>query len=536
MSRRPLPILVAASILCWFLLSLALAQPAAGKKYALLVGINRYEHDKLQPLSFAEADVEELAAVLKGSGYTVTLLTPSASDRSLKPTRENIETQLKSVLRGCKKGDTVVVGFAGHGMQFEKQKETDPEDAYFCPVDARPFRDERATMVSLSGVYTELDKSFAGMKVLLVDACRNDPDAVRGRSGGVTADSVRPPQGAAALFSCRAGERAFEHESLKHGVFFHHVLEGLKGKAKDGDGEVTFAGLAAYVSRRVSREVPGLIGGDARQSPNLKADYSIEPVLVTVADGIQTPPAPAEEKTYVSKTTGMKFVRIKAGTFTMGSPKSEKDRSDDETEHEVTLSKDFYLSVYEVTQKEWRTVMGTTPWQGKDYVKEGDDYPATYVSWNDAVEYAKKLGEKDGMAYRLPTEAEWEYACRAGNRSSYSFGDSPESLFDHGWFVKNAWAAGEKYAQRVGQKKSNKLGLCDMHGNVWEWCSDRYGDYPSGRVTDPTGPTTGSDRVNRGGGWLSNAWGCRSADRSGNAPSNRLSILGFRLSLVPSGR
>ena len=181
-------------------------------------------------------------------------------------------------------------------------------------------------------------------------------------------------------------------------------------------------------------------------------------------------------------------------------------------------------------------MMGTTPWQGKDYVKEGDDYPATYVSWNDAVEYAKKLGEKDGMAYRLPTEAEWEYACRTGNRSSYSFGDSPESLFDHGWFVKNAWAAGEKYAQRVGQKKSNKLGLCDMHGNVWEWCSDRYGDYPSGRVTDPTGPTTGSDRVNRGGGWLSNAWGCRSADRSGNAPSNRLSILGFRLSLVPSGR
>jgi TPR repeat protein len=260
----------------------ARAQDSTPRKYAVLVGVNNYEHQKFPALSYAEADVTALAAVLKKAGYQVTLLTGAAKQSNLRPTKKNIEAKLRVVLRGCRAGDTAVLAFAGHGLQFEKQQQTDPDDAYFCPQDARPFRDERGSLVSLAEVYKEMDRSFAGMKVLLVDACRDDPDAARGSRGGITADSVRPPAGVAALFSCRAGERAYEHDTLKHGVFFHHVLEGLTGKAKDADNEVTFAGLAAYVSRRVAKEVPALVGGSAKQTPAMEARYAGEPVLLTV--------------------------------------------------------------------------------------------------------------------------------------------------------------------------------------------------------------------------------------------------------------
>jgi hypothetical protein len=153
------------------------------------------------------------------------------------------------------------------------------------------------------------------MKVLLVDACRDDPDAARGSRGGITADSVRPPAGVAALFSCRAGERAFEHAKLGHGVFFYHVLEGLKGKAKDADNEVTFAGLAAYVSRRVAKDVPVLVGGTAKQSPNLKADYSTEPVLVSLAARSAKARSQSEEKKKQEMSPTVVFLK---GQFTQG--------------------------------------------------------------------------------------------------------------------------------------------------------------------------------------------------------------------------
>ena len=255
------------------------AEPVS-KKYAVLVGVNGYQHEKLSRLAYAEADVTALGAILEQSGYRVTLLTGSSADERA-PTKANVERQLKRVLAGCKRGDMVLVALAGHGLQFEGEK-----DCYFCPVDARPFRDRADSLVSLSGVYKELDASFAGMKVLLVDACRNDPEAGRGARGGIDADNApRPPQGVAALFSCSAGERAFESATVGHGVFFYHVLAGLRGDATDRKGLVTLGGLASYVSLEVTKGEKGvgkLIGGGARQSPNLKADYSTEPVLAAI--------------------------------------------------------------------------------------------------------------------------------------------------------------------------------------------------------------------------------------------------------------
>jgi formylglycine-generating enzyme required for sulfatase activity len=155
-------------------------------------------------------------------------------------------------------------------------------------------------------------------------------------------------------------------------------------------------------------------------------------------------------------TLGMKLVWIPAGRFTMGSPASEKGRQADENQVQVEISRGFYLGKYEVTQGEWKAIMGTEPWKGQ-HLKEGADYAATYVSSNDAVEYCKKLSAKEGKEYRLPWEAEWEYACRAGTMTMYSFGLDASQSNDYAWFAENARAVGEQFAHRVGQKKSNSF-------------------------------------------------------------------------------
>ncbi|MFM7921494.1 MAG: formylglycine-generating enzyme family protein, partial [Planctomycetaceae bacterium] len=221
-----------------------------------------------------------------------------------------------------------------------------------------------------------------------------------------------------------------------------------------------------------------------------------------VAQQVEAQPGlPAEEQSpavatggqpkEVVNTIGMKLLLIPAGTFTMGSPASEKDRFDDETQHQVTLTKPFYMGRTEVTQGQWKKVMGMEPWKGKEYVREGDDYPAVYVSWDDAVEFCKKLSAMEGKVYRLPTEAEWEYACRGGTKTAFSFGNDEAELGKYAWFDGNTWDINEKYAHRVAQKLPNPFGLYDMHGNVYEWCSDWYGDYPSTPLTDPRGPGSG---------------------------------------------
>jgi formylglycine-generating enzyme required for sulfatase activity len=607
MSRRSFLHLVAPPALAFGLaLPLLLAQQPAGRKYAFLVGVNEYQHERLRPLSYAEADVHALAKVLGPAGYQVTLLTGAADDAALRPTRENIEKQLKAVLGRCRKGDTVLMAFAGHGLQFEGDK-----DAYFCPLDARPFKDRKDSLVSLARLYRELDQSFAGMKVLLVDACRDDPDVGRG-SRGVTADSApRPPQGVAALFSCRAGERAYEHEKLGHGVYFYHVLQGLKGKARDADGEVTFAGLAAYVSRRVARQVPDLIGGGAKQSPNLKADYSTEPVLIGAEVervAAETPPparAPfderkakelqqvwakylgrkVEETIAVGDGVRLEFVLIPPGHFTMGSPRGEAGRRDDEPEHEVTITRPFYLGKCHVTRGQfqrfvratnyvteaekddlggWGYVGGRDPLKGPKFDQETgkpsggyrtkcswkrtgftqtDGHPVVNVSWNDAQAFCTWLAKIGGRPLRLPTEAEWEYACRAGTQSCYHFGNDGEELARYAnvadrtakklfpTFTTIAAADGHVFTSPVRSFRPNGFGLFDMHGNVLQWCADWYGPYDGLGARDPLREEKVSEnsKVVRGGSWISPAVYCRAAGRMGFGPSVRHVMLGFRV-------
>jgi formylglycine-generating enzyme required for sulfatase activity len=204
----------------------------------------------------------------------------------------------------------------------------------------------------------------------------------------------------------------------------------------------------------------------------------------------------------------------------------------------VTISKDYYLGVYKVTQAQYEKVVGKNPslYQGAIVGNENADLPVENVSWDNAVEFCKKLSElpdekKAGRVYRLPTEAEWEYACRAGSKTAYSFDDEEGLLPEYGWFNRNS----SNRTHTVGLLEPNAWGLYDMHGNVFEWCSDWYGEYPKGAVSDPTGPKVDSDRVLRGGGWRYFAAYCRSANRNWDTPDGRSNDLGFRLALSSSG-
>jgi sulfatase modifying factor 1 len=233
----------------------------------------------------------------------------------------------------------------------------------------------------------------------------------------------------------------------------------------------------------------------------------------------------------IVNSIGMKLALIPAGEFQMGSPDSEPDHGDDEAQHLVKITSPFYLAVHEVTQQQYEKVIGARPWEDRPDVKMGDDYPAVYVSWNDAVQFCHKLSEKEGVKYHLPTEAEWEYACRAGTTTAYSFGDDASTLGEYAWHEKNTMDIGEKYAHLVGQKLPNHWGLYDMHGNVWEWCLDWSGPYGNEEmVSDPAGPSRGNRKVLRGGSFNAEPPPyLRSAKRSNILLPGRFAPIGFRV-------
>ena len=240
----------------------------------------------------------------------------------------------------------------------------------------------------------------------------------------------------------------------------------------------------------------------------------------------------------ITNSIGMKFAHIAPGTFMMGSPTHESDRDEDEQQHRVTLTKGFYMQTTEVTQGQWMKVMGSNPSRLNDC---GDNCPVEMVSWHDAQEFIRELNRREGAnSYRLPSEAEWEYAARAGSATKYSWGntiDCSKAMYE------NAFSSPENhcidFVGKRGQKtdstspvqsySSNLWGLYDMHGNVWEWCHDWYGEYPSGSVADPKGPSNSSVRIFRGGSWLSEPRNLRSARRAYSPADDHSDYLGFRL-------
>jgi formylglycine-generating enzyme required for sulfatase activity len=266
-------------------------------------------------------------------------------------------------------------------------------------------------------------------------------------------------------------------------------------------------------------------------------------------------------KPMLESSLGMKFVYISPGTFVMGSPENEEGRDkDEEAQHRVTLTKGFYMQTTEVTVGQWRAFVRDTGYKtdaenkGSAYIwidgaqqekkgyswekpgfQQSDDHPVTCVTWKDISAFIGWLDVKDGKTYRLPTEAEWEYACRAGSETPYNWGDKADcskANYGNGW-SDECKGKNPEGTTKAGSYPPNTWGLYDMSGNVWESCGDWYGDYPTGHVTDPEGPSKGGKKVVRGGSWLIHSRYCRSAARAWNGPKNPYANLGFRLVLEP---
>ena len=292
---------------------------------------------------------------------------------------------------------------------------------------------------------------------------------------------------------------------------------GLENEKQSSGGKWVFGMIIIFAVLAL-----GWYGTQDSSSTAISTPQKTNPYVTTTPVAVDT--SSSNQKT-ITNSIGMGFVLIQAGEFDMGSPSNEVGRDDNEGPvHRVKISNAFYMGKYEVTQKQWRDVMGSSPSNFK-----GDNLPVESVSWNDIQEFIKNLNEKEGGGkYRLPTEAEWEYSARAGTTTKYSFGDEESKLGDYSWYDANS---GSK-THDVGQKKPNPWGLYDMHGNVYEWVQDNlHGDY-NGAPTDGSSWEIGvsSLRVIRGGGWLFNAGGCRSAIRRSYDPSLRNNyFLGFRL-------
>ena len=278
--------------------------------------------------------------------------------------------------------------------------------------------------------------------------------------------------------------------------------------------------------------------------------FNLTPGSTASSSSPTPPPVPASAnelaKTYTSKSTNMELVLIPAGEFTMGSPAGEEGRSPDEgPQHQVRISQPFYMGVHEVTQGEYKSVMGTNPsWfsktgggSSKVSGQNTSTFPVEQVSWNDAVEFCQKLSVKEGMTYRLPTEAEWEYAARAGTTTPFHFGSTlngdkanVDGNFPYGRTTRGQFL---RRTTTVGAYSKNDFGLFDMHGNVWEWCEDIYDAKAyasrSGRTTDPKVTSGLQDRVLRGGSWYLLSRNTRSANRGTFSPDNRNDSYGFRV-------
>lgn len=257
--------------------------------------------------------------------------------------------------------------------------------------------------------------------------------------------------------------------------------------------------------------------------------------IILILNTFLASPILAFEKAF-RNSLGMEFVLIPAGTFIIGSPPDEPYRNKDEVQHQVTISEPFYLQVTEVTLKQWMALMGRKLFGRR---KGADNMPVVKVSWHDCMDFIRKLNALSEWSYRLPTEAEWEYVCRAGSSTAYSWGntiDCGKAMYSNNSLkskecLDSVRSRGLTIDQPAPVKSypPNAWGLYDMHGNVWEWCQDWYGDYPPSAKIDPLGPDSGTMRVRRGGSWFKYGYSCRSANRNCAHPSSRYQTTGFRL-------
>jgi len=512
----------------------------AQQKYALVIGNGNYVNTT--KLNNPVNDANDMASALQGLGWSVDKLLNGTQDQMV-----NAVMQLKRRLSASRDSYGFLF-YAGHGIQSGGEN-------YLIPVDANIPSENflRNRTVSVQEMLDELNDAGNEFNVVVLDACRDNPFSwKRSGSRGLSVIGAQPAD-SILVFATAAGSTAADGNG-RNGLFTTHLLNNLK----QTDLEVTevFRRTGADVAKASNNQQrpavynqfygtaylgkkPQASAQTAQPAPTVQPAQPQQTVTTAVQTSQVTTMIP-QSAARKENTIPSNMVRINGGTFTMGSPDKEPGHQKDEAQHQVTVS-GFYIGKYEVTHKEYEDIMGI-----RNYVSfRGDNLPVVDVTWYDAIEYCNKRSEKEGLTpayiinsdnitwnrnangYRLPTEAEWEYACRAGTTTPFSIGDKINTSQAN--FNSRNKGVFRRKTTPIGSFAPNAWGLYDMHGNVEELCWDLYADYPSGQQTDPTGPATGAERVKRGGCWNGYEHSIRSAYRGSFNPKTSSYDVGFRV-------
>ena len=470
-------------------------------KVALVVGISVYPQGSgLSSLKYAARDADVLGAALKSQGYLVRKLVDSDATRAV--IRRTLR-ELSDVVSPDE--GTFLFFFGGHGYTYKGTN--------YLATFGSTAADLDGEGLAVADVETLLRASKAKRKLLFVDACRSAPEQGARASGQRTFDKLQASEGIRVLFSTKEGRVSFEDDALRQGVFTYFLVKGLEGEAAGTDGLVTFRDLADYLTDRMRAYT---VERGQVQIP-FEAGESSGDFLLSVGKG--TPPSVAPTvpalragATKVNPKDGLTYVWIPPGTFQMGcSPGDHECNDDEKPPHQVTISSGFWMGQTEVTQEAYERVVGTNP---SHFNVNGAKLPVETVDWINARDYCQAAD------MRLPTEAEWEYAARAGSKGS-RYGD----LDRIAWYGANSRVK----THEVGQKEPNAWSLYDMLGNLWEWVADWYAaQYSAGSTTDPRGSSSGTARVMRGGTWFGDTQHYRASIRSRARASLRQNDIGFR--------
>ena len=554
-------------LLCLASVASAQAQQKESR-VALVIGNAAYAQGSLaNPVHDARA----MAARLRSLGFDVIL-------------RENLKTrEIGGVYREFRSkiapGNVALVFYAGHGIQFKGQN-------YFPAVDSVINSEEDVPLQSLNlgSLLDNMEEAKAGVSLVFLDACRNNPYSRSFRSPSNGLAKVEAASGTLIHYATKPGSVAADGDG-KNGTYTEALLAQMsepgvpvelmlkrvanrvvaktKGKQEpwvEGSlrGDFYFFGpttvqVQVGAPEMTAAQHEDVFWNDTKAAGNKEAFEAYldsypkgryaslaKANVARLTTGSVSPSRPAlnagQSQPYpvANPAPGMEFkdcqdcpqmVVIPAGSFTMGS----NDFLDEKPSHRVTVNS-FALGKTEVTQGQWKAVMGNNP---SRFNTCGDDCPVEQVSWYDAQSYAQKLSQQTGKDYRLPSEAEWEYSARAGSDTKWSFGNNESDLGNYAWYNGNAKNTGKTYpTNTVAQKRSNAFGLYDMHGNVREWAEDVWHDSYNGAPTDGSAWTSGGDqalRVRRGGSWYDTPGGLRSAFRHRSTPDSRDWDIGFRI-------
>jgi len=527
------------------------AQESNRKFYALVVGVSEYYSSKLTKLEFASKDASDLEKVLKGRGYDVKCLNTERgrNDARLIPNKKNIEEAVEWLVRNRKRNETILLALSGHGTTLEV-KDANKRFPFFCPsdssldsiikVDVETGRHE--SMVNINWLMERLGQSDADDKLIIVDACRNLQQA---KQKNVDSSDIKAVSGVAVIYGCKNGQFSYEFKKGRNGYLTHWLLKAFDGGAAQ-NGEINFGNLMSYLSSSMRKNSKTDLNGEDQEPKFLTGDTGGITLAVKVSGSMGNPDNTTNNEgtsnqpisripRVVKSAIGMQLnlIRVPAGEFLMGSPKDEEGYKDSERQHPVRISKPYYMGMTEVTQKQYSKVMGVNPSEFADTLKNGDR-PVEQVSYWDAVSFCKQLSEKEGKRYRLPTEAEWEWACRGQSKGqskgAYCFGDDPKNLDEFAVYDENSKGSDKTLStDPVAFKIPNKFGLYDMHGNVEEWVADWDADYPGEVSVDPRGPEDGKLKVYRGGSFVDPARLLRSASRNAMSPDKLDKSIGFRV-------